>query len=266
MKNPFFAPRYILLVLGFLGTLLIGYFYVLPRAAEWMASKVSIGTERKMGDAAYAALQAVEDSAGTSLITDFYDALAISTPYEIRIVMVRDTALNAFALPGGQIVVNSGLVKKMQSYPELAALLAHETIHVQERHATRSLFRSMGSQLVIHFLFGDMGSVVSTAAIQAEEIRSLSYSRKLEKEADLKGLLLLTKRSIDAQGFIDLLNHLRAEDGQLVLPEFISSHPDIASRISYIRQAARGQSASGDTTLKSIFEKLKKHIYDHYHY
>jgi predicted Zn-dependent protease len=105
-----------------------------------------------------------------------------------------------------------------------------------------------------------MGSMVSVAAGQAEQIRTLSYSRQLEKEADLGGLQLLLDRKIDAKGFTDLFAHLKEDESGLVLPEIISSHPDTDARAAYIKKAAAGQRTVSHPSLKHIFDQLKKSL------
>ena len=258
MKKLFALYRNALLVFALIGGLLLGYFFVLPFTAEQVASVIPRSSEVMLGNAVYAALQEEDDSSGSELLNAFFDSLHIVTPYSIRITLVDDKTVNAFALPGGQIVVYSGLLKKMKSYPELAALLSHEFVHVENRHATRSICRSLGSQFFVGLLFGNMGSLVSVAAGHANEIRSLSYSRELEKEADMSGLQLLLDRRIDARGFADLFGHLKEEESGLVIPEIISSHPDTNVRAAYIKKAAAGQQPVSHPALHHIFDKLKK--------
>ncbi len=258
MKKLFGLSRNALLILALVGGLLLGYFFVLPFTAEQVASVIPRSSEKLLGDAVYAALQEEGDSNGSALLTAFFDSLNVVTPYSIRITLVDDKTVNAFALPGGQIVVYSGLLKKMKSYTELAALLSHEFIHVEKRHATRSICRSLGSQFFVGLLFGNMGSLVSVAAGHANEIRSLSYSRQLEKEADLSGLQLLLDRRIDARGFADLFTRLKEQESDLVIPEIISSHPDTDVRAAYIKKAAAGQQPVSHPVLNHIFDQLKK--------
>jgi predicted Zn-dependent protease len=260
MKKLFAPSRNVILILVLLGSLLLGYFYLLPWAAEQVASVIPKSSEKVLGDAVYASMQEEEDSTGSALLTAFFDSMHVATSYEIRVALADDKTVNAYALPGGQVVVYSGLLKKMKHYAELAALLGHEFIHVEKRHATRSICRSLGSQFFIELLLGNMGSMVSVAAGQAEQIRTLSYSRQLEKEADLGGLQLLLDRKIDAKGFTDLFAHLKEDESGLVLPEIISSHPDTDARAAYIKKAAAGQRPVSHPSLKHIFDQLKKSL------
>jgi predicted Zn-dependent protease len=171
--------------------------------------------------------------------------------------VVKDETVNAFALPGGQLVVYTGLLENMETYPELAALLSHEFVHVEKRHATRSIFRSMGSDLFIALLFGKSSGLATLVIGQANQLRTLSYSRSLEKEADLEGYRLMRERGIDPAGYDQLFKHLKDSSPSTEIPEMISSHPDTDNRMQYIREESRGQLVKEDLRLRSIFAQLK---------
>ena len=91
----------------------------------------------------------------------------------------------------------------------------------------------------------------------ADNLKSLKYSRSLEKEADMEGLTILTKRGIDPDGFVDLFHHLQESAPANSVPEFLGSHPDVDKRTAYIKEASKGSIVKEDEQLKAIFEKLK---------
>jgi predicted Zn-dependent protease len=192
------------------------------------------------------------------VVNDFFTALKIPTAYNVRISVVNDNVVNAFALPGGRIVVYSALLKQISSYPELAALLSHEFTHVNNKHSTKSIFRRLGSKVFLGLLFGRFGNVTSVLVNHADDLKSLKYSRKLEKEADTDGLNILAERKIDPKGFSDLFEHLKAAAPLNSMPEFLASHPDVDKRISYIQELAKGATVVENEQLKAIFDKLKK--------
>ena len=106
-------------------------------------------------------------------------------------------------------------------------------------------------------LLGRIGAVTSVLVDQADHLKSLDYSRSLEKEADINGLTLLKERQIDPDGYIRLFESLNSATEGESLPEFLKSHPDIKNRISYIQAAAVGATVNENKTLEEIFEKLK---------
>lgn len=254
--------RNLLIFLGVIGGLVLLYFLLVPWMAQKLASRVSIETEEKFGDAVYDALspQQQEDGKSSIMLNDFFSAMKVRTAYNVRITVIKGETVNAFALPGGRIVVYRGLLEKMQSYPELAALLSHEFTHVNNKHSTKSIFRRLGSKIFLGMLFGKIGSVTSVLVDHADNLKSLTYSRRLEKEADVEGLALLNERKIDSKGFIDLFNHLKESAPAGSIPEFLASHPDIDNRIAYIREASANETVEENEQLKAIFEKIKQNL------
>lgn len=248
-----------LLFLGIIGVLFLLYLLIVPWLSSKLASKVSQKTEQQLGDAVYDAmgLSSLEDKEATLVINDFFSAMNIPTTYDIRISVVNDNVVNAFALPGGRIVVYSALLKQISSYPELAALLSHEFTHVNNKHSTKSIFRRLGSKVFIGLLFGRFGTVTSVLINHADDLKSLKYSRRLEKEADMEGLQLLMQRKIDPAGFTSLFEHLQASAPANSLPEFLGSHPDVSKRINYIKESSKGAVVEENEQLKAIFGKLK---------
>lgn len=248
------------LFIGILGLLFLLYLLIVPWLSEKLAGKVSTSTEAQLGNAAYDAmgLTGNEDSVASYVINEFFAAMNVPTSYSIRITVVNEQEVNAFALPGGRIVVYSALLKQVNSYAELAALLSHEFVHVNNKHSTKSIFRRLGSKVFLGLLFGRFGTVTSVMVDHADNLKSLKYSRKLEKEADMDGLRILSERNINPKGFIDLFGNLKQASPGSVLPEFLGSHPDIDKRIGYIKEASKNIVVKENEELKAIFEKLKQ--------
>jgi len=248
-----------------IAVLVAGYFWLIPFLAERMAKRVPVSYEKKLGDGLFEALQSgfEMDEKKTLLINDFFNELKIPSDYTIQITVVKENVANAFALPGGHIVVYDRLIREMNSYEELAALLSHEFTHVQNKHATRSIFRSLGSAVFLSVVFGDLGSISNVVIRQADNLKSLNYSRRLEKEADLNGLKILTERKIDGNGFVKLFELLKREvnaSGGGMPVEWISSHPDLDKRINYIstNELFNQQGIEINETLGILFLKMKK--------
>lgn len=111
-----------MLLLTLLGGLFLLYLLIVPWLSEKLATKISIKTEKQLGEAAYNAmgLAGQEDTASSYILNEFFQEMDVPTAYDIKITVVNDNMVNAFALPGGRIVVYSALLKEINSYPELA--------------------------------------------------------------------------------------------------------------------------------------------------
>jgi Zn-dependent protease with chaperone function len=251
--------RNLSIFLGIASILVTAYFLMVPWLSEKLASGVSLKTEEQIGNAVFDALSlsAQEDKNATIILNDFFKKMKVVTGYNVRITVVNGEAINAFALPGGNIVVYSALLKELKTYPELAALLSHEFAHIENKHSTKSIFRQLGSRVFLSMLFGRFGSVTSVIIEQADKFKSLKYSRKLEKQADMEGLAILKNRKIDPEGFVFLFKRLKESASASALPELLASHPDIDKRVAYIREASQQTDIEEHTALNTIFQKLK---------
>jgi beta-barrel assembly-enhancing protease len=174
------------------------------------------------------------DGKRTAMVQSFANKLKLSDKYNIRVSVLKSDEINAFAVPGGHIVIYSGLIEKMQGYDELAALLGHEVTHINERHTTRSILKELSSKLFLIF-FMDVSQVGAILLLNADKLRGLSYSRSLEIEADEKGLAILRRNNVDANGMVRLFERLKAAD-TLSIPSLLNTHPLTDKRIRYTKE------------------------------
>lgn len=259
------ASTLVKVLLVLLALMVSFYIWGIPFLAERLARRVPVSYEEKLGDGMMSTLLSgyTTNDRQTLLLNDFFAEMKIETAYDIHITVVKEDVANAFAVPGGNIVVYDRLLNDMDNYEELAALLSHEFTHIQNKHTTRSLFRSLGSSLFLSMLFGDMGGVMNQAMLQADQLKTLKYSRKLEKEADLDGLKILADRKIDGNGFVGLFKLLEKEvqqSGEDVPAEWISSHPDLKNRIEYIKADPmfNKNGVAKNETLEALFQRMKE--------
>ena len=135
---------------------------------------------------------------------------------------------NAFALPGGYVVMTDELVALAKNDDEIIAVLAHELGHVKERHAFRQTLQGTISGLIVIAITGDVSSIAS--GLPAAML-NLSYSRELESDADQYALQALKTACIPSKSFATLLLRLEKSHGGTYMPEMVSSHPDTKARI-----------------------------------
>jgi Zn-dependent protease with chaperone function len=239
----------------------IAYFWIIPWGAEMVAKSIPIETEQEIGEGLFDQVTAgySVDTAKTRVINTFFKELNYGTPYKIKVTVVNDKMVNAFALPGGNIVVMSGIISEMRSYEELAALFGHELTHINERHTTRSLFRSLGVYFVLSLMLGDASGVAAVILQNAEQLKSLQFSRELESEADELGYNHMKEAKINPQGMIDLFQRLKDASKDIEIAEFISTHPDVENRIKATKKriAAEHPYSTAHPDLKAQFELLK---------
>lgn len=253
----------LLFLLALVAMVVVGYVWVLPFTAERLALLLPTQVDERIGEASYGSIMLGldEDTAASALLQQFGDRLDLSDRFALRFHSVKSEQVNAFAMPGGDIVVFSGIVERMDRPEQLAALLAHEATHVHERHSTRMIVRQMAGYLFLSLLIGDVNAVVGLLAENADNLRNLSYSRGLETDADRHGMERLQAAGVDPAGMVQLLELLEREAADM--PEelaFLSSHPLTAERIARARERVPATPAqrTTDPQLAMLFERLKQ--------
>lgn len=160
--------------------------------------------------------------------------------YDFSIEVIENDTVNAMALPGGRIVVFSGLLKKVRSENELAMVLGHELGHYAHRDHLRGLGRGVGAALATAMIFGQDSHAAGIASklFLGMEMR---YSQRQESAADSFGLDMLASRYGHAGGAVDFFSRLKGESGGKI-SYILASHPHPDDRISSLRRmiAAKG--------------------------
>lgn len=166
--------------------------------------------------------------------------------------MVKENTINAFALPGGFIGVNSGLVLETKNESELAGVLAHEIAHVTQRHIARSIAAQSRSSLVSTAAMlaailvgaaagGGDAAMAGVAAAQSLAIQQqISFTRSNETEADRVGLGVLAQAGFDPNGmpaFFETMSR-HAGSSEMNMPEMLRTHPVTSTRIAETKERA----------------------------
>lgn len=203
------------------------------RLAGWIAQQIPMKTELAIGESVLKSLNAdaryLSKGPAVETVQKIGNRLTQGSRYKYRWYVAKDKAVNAFAIPGGIIVVNSGLLEKADTANELAAVLAHEVQHVEERHSLRNMIASAGLAGAVLLVLGDANAAIM---IVAHQVSAQYFNRQVESEADMKGIDLLHKKHIDAAGMVSFFRKMKAEAaGRGDVPVWLSSHPDTQNRI-----------------------------------
>ncbi len=223
----------------------------LPDLGDVSQSEMSPLQERQVGEGVMREIRADPTYSNDAEITDYLGTLgyklAAASPdsrQEFSFFLIVDPQINAFALPGGFIGVNSGLLLTAQSESELAGVLSHEIGHVVQRHFARMLVAQKESQLtslaglVVALLAARANTQLSQAAIVASQASSvqgaLNFTRANEQEADRVGLQILEKAGFDTMGMVAFFQRmLRATRfHESAAPSYLRTHPLTTDRIS----------------------------------
>jgi len=171
-------------------------------------------------------------------LTQRLTAAASSSPMSVRVMLLDWELVNAFAVPGGQIVLTRGLVRTAGSADEVAGVLAHELGHALELHPETGLVRAMGLAAAAQLMFAGSAGTVSNVGLVLTQFR---YTRIAEREADAHALRMLKGAGISHKGFGDFFERLEGkrpagDTGKSIASlELIRTHPPTAERIAMVR-------------------------------
>lgn len=163
-------------------------------------------------------------------------AAAEQSPYRFRVIVLKSDVVNAFALPGGMIVVCRGLLDEAARAEQVAGVLAHEMSHIRRRHQTVLYFERSALDALLALVGWTSGTVATRGLRLGARLGELHYSRENEAEADRMGFDLMVRARIDPRGmgeFLRILDEINGSGGTAV--ELVSTHPETGKRIEDMR-------------------------------
>lgn len=163
--------------------------------------------------------------------------------YSFDVVDARD--INAFALPGGPMFVNRGMIEAARTEGEMAGVMAHEISHVALRHATAQATETqkfqIGSvlgQIAGAVIGGVPGAIIGAGSQIGFGAGALKYSRKYETQADILGAQIMARAGYDPRDLANMFRTIQQQGGGSGGPEWLSSHPNPGNRYERINQEA----------------------------
>lgn len=228
--------------------------------AGWVASHISIENEQKLGELAFKqatlGLKLRQTGLDAAAIQEMGNRLTQGSKYRYQWYVADDPAINAFAVPGGYVVVNTGLIQAADSAEEVAGVLAHEVQHVESRHTLKNMVHSLGLRAALALALGDVsGSALGDAAATLGELK---FSRELESEADQKGLAALRQAGISPQGMVSFFAKLAKHEQGATPPALLSTHPASEDRMQKLRAMVEQQGSWPSQPLPYDWPALKK--------
>lgn len=207
---------------------------------EFAVDRIPVEWEQKVGESAYRDFvmqqTVLKDGPAVAAVNEITQRLTEQiphSPYKFEISVVKSEIVNAFALPGGYIVVFTGLMQKAESGEEVAGVLSHELNHVLQRHGLNRMVKQIGLMAIVTIILGDQQGLIGLMQQVGVELLTLKFGRTQETEADVTGLRLLHRARIDPSGMITFFQRLsEKEDGRV---EWLSSHPMSAGRAALLK-------------------------------
>ena len=228
------------LVSGTVLVVVLGLWFGSDALVELAVNRIPVEWEQKLGESAYreflAGQDVTKDGLAVAAVKEMTQRLAShvpNNPYRFEVTVVKSDVVNAFALPGGYVVVFTGLMKKAESPEEVAGVLSHELNHVLQRHGLERIIKQLGFVAVVSIVLGNppgLGGVMKQLGV---ELMTLKFGRTQETEADTTGLDLLYRAKINPEGMITFFQRLAEKDEGRV--EWLSTHPMSSARADHLK-------------------------------
>ncbi|MBC8001600.1 MAG: M48 family metallopeptidase [Opitutaceae bacterium] len=204
-----------------LGAVVAALFWKRDVLVRKAAEKVPVEWERKLGDIAFDQIKLqvkiVNDPARMGKVRSIADRLLPAVKdagYEFQFHIAENTNINAFVMPGGHVVIFTGLIDAARSQEEIAGVIAHELAHVTRRHSVRNIIGSAGVAILIQSVIGDLSGLQAVILQGGQSMLDQKFSRDFEREADDVGWNYLMAADIDPRGLIDFFKKLREDEAR----------------------------------------------------
>lgn len=247
--------------------LIVGMFlWGIPALAELVTPLIPMSWETALGDSVMQQLAPADRRCTDGRLRDSVDGIVArlaaarpDSPYRFHITVVDGPVFNAFAAPGGQIVVFRKMLQSAEKPEELAGVLAHEMQHIYRRHAMKALVRDLSIAAIVGAVFGDVSGIGAFAVQAARTMTTLHYSRETETDADREGMALLQAARIDPMGMVRFFETLKKHTGGAELPAYLSTHPDTEKRLAEMKALAVATPVQSEPLLADVkWDEVKK--------
>jgi hypothetical protein len=180
--------------------------------------------------------------------------------------VVNQREINAFALPGGPVFVNRGMIEAASEEGQVAGVLAHEISHVALRHGTAQATKAQGfqigaiaGQILGAIVGGTAGSIIAQGSQFGLSTYFLKYSREYEREADLLGARIMAAAGYDPREMAEMFRIIEKQS-RSGAPEWLSSHPNPGNRYEAITREAQRLEVKGSAASPEEFRAVKRQL------
>jgi beta-barrel assembly-enhancing protease len=265
MKKPIIQG--LLTILLFFGT-----WFALTQF-DWMyifkVQQVTDKTEQKLGELFWEVFKKSEKEIRNTYVVNSVDSIVTQICKankidrdKLKIHVLNNDDINAFALPNGHLIIYSGLIFNSDNQEELAGVICHEIAHIELNHVMKKLVKEIGLSVLISMTTGNSGTEVIKET--AKMLSSSAFDRSLEKEADIKAVDYLVNANVNPEPYADFLYKLSVSEHKASkYLTWISTHPDSKERAEYIIEYSKGKLTDYKTILSpETWDKLKAALKD----
>jgi predicted Zn-dependent protease len=243
MVKKIILPGFIILI-GFFGLFLV--LSQVDFVSIFHVKEIRSSSENKIGDLIWDEIESSGKIITNDSITATLDKLIAPICEEsnikrdsLKIHIVANDDVNAFALPDNHLVVYTGLIKECKNQEAMQGVLGHEIAHIANNHVMKKLSKEIGLSVLLSTASGGKGGAIIKEILKS--LSSSAYDRTLEKEADITSVEYLLKADINPAPFADFMFELAQQKNLSDSFYWISSHPESEDRAKYILDYLKGK-------------------------
>jgi beta-barrel assembly-enhancing protease len=251
-----------------LGLVVLGGYFGIRAAGALALHALPVSADVRIGDLALASIDKggapVVDPTLQQALDRMVGRLAEHSGkkgFVFRVHVIESSTVNAFALPGGNLVVYTGLLRAADAPDQVAGVLGHEMAHVTQRHGMQRIAHALGLAAAVNVLLGDVSGLAALGAEMLKAGTLTSYGRDQERDADLEGVRLLHRAGIDPLGLSQFFATLEKEQpaGQLkAAVSWLSSHPELSERREAVRARVKALGPLKPRPLELDWEEIRR--------
>ena len=237
------------LVQGFILIVFLGTIWFLFQLIHWNKfvpyKKIDVLSEKKIGTVLWEGIKQTEKVSNDAYVKHVLDSLVGNMcrsngiqQNEIHLHLIEKNEVNAFALPGGHLVVYTGLIRKAENSDQLCGVIAHEIAHIKLKHVIRKLSAEIGVTVLFSLVTSGHDSNIANQVLK--HLSTSSFGRGLEKEADLKAIHYMNQSNINPNSLAHFMKIMVKDESELNSTfEWFSSHPASKNRVAYLTASAK---------------------------
>lgn len=269
-SHPTFKINHILMkklvIQGIITILIFLSTWLLLKQVNWMSvlrsGEEKLKLEEKLGDLFLDVFRNSGNECTDEFVTGSIDSILTKICLRnsidrttIKLHILYDDEINAFALPDGHIIINSALIKETADPEELSGIICHELAHIELDHVMKKLLKEAGLNVLMSATNGGSELARQTAGL----LSSSAYDRSLESDADIMAVDLLLKSCINPAPFADILSRIsETDDKTLEYISWINTHPEGKIRAENIRQHYKNEIIKNEKLLSEVtWDKIK---------
>lgn len=245
----------LIIIIAFIGLFLA--FSKVDFVTLFQLKEIQNTSVKKIGDLIWEEIESTEEIITNDSIIDGLDKLIAPICEKnnikkdsLKIHLVENDEVNAFALPDNHLVVYSGLINECKNQEALQGVLGHEIAHIENNHVIKKLSKEIGLTVLLSAVTGDKGSAIIKKIVKT--LSATAYDRTLERDADMTSIRYMVNAQINPEPLADFMVELAIKEQSTIDFSWMETHPESQERANYILAYLKGKKYYKKQTISNL--------------